>query len=48
LVNGAKAKLENDNFIDRAPDEVVARERQKLMDISSELEKLKSNLEMLL
>jgi valyl-tRNA synthetase len=47
LVDGTKAKLENEKFINRAPGEVIARERQKLLDISSELEKLKSNLEML-
>jgi len=44
---GVQKKLVNQNFIDRAPEQVVARERQKVVDFNSELEKIKFNLEML-
>jgi len=47
LFTGIKAKLNNENFIDRAPKEVIDREKEKLFDISNEIEKLNSNLEML-
>ncbi|NOZ04020.1 MAG: valine--tRNA ligase [FCB group bacterium] len=40
-------KLGNENFLSRAPLAVVERERQKRADMSEELEKVVSNLEML-
>ena len=36
----AETKLSNTNFIDKAPDEVVQRERDKLAEIDSALDKL--------
>lgn len=38
-------KLRNEQFVSRAPAEVVARERQKAADAEAELEKLRANLE---
>ena len=40
-VNG---KLGNANFIDRAPDDVVANEKRKQAEYQSSLEKLQENL----
>ena len=37
-------KLSNKNFLDRAPDEVVARERERKADFESQIEKLKQSL----
>ena len=37
-------KLGNANFVDKAPEEVVARERQKAADATAELDKLQANL----
>ena len=42
-----KNKLTNVNFINRAPQRVVDKERQKIDDFAQELEKIKSNLDML-
>jgi len=42
-----KKKLSNENFVQRAPEAVVERERKKVTEMSEELEKIKSNLEML-
>ena len=38
-------KLRNEQFVNRAPDDVVARERQKAADATSELQKLRANLD---
>jgi valyl-tRNA synthetase len=40
-VNG---KLSNANFVDRAPDDVVANEKRKQAEYQSSLEKLQDNL----
>ncbi len=40
-------KLSNDNFLLRAPEDVVQKEKEKLADMESELERINSNLEML-
>ena len=44
LLNGIRAKLENQNFVSRAPQEVVANEREKLASLQAGLEKLRHNL----
>ncbi|HBN45302.1 MAG TPA: valine--tRNA ligase [Candidatus Marinimicrobia bacterium] len=44
---GISKKLSNEQFISRAPEEVVAREKEKQNDMSAELEKVNTNLEML-
>ncbi|MEP0545570.1 MAG: valine--tRNA ligase [Rhodothermales bacterium] len=38
-------KLRNQQFVNRAPEDVVARERQKAADATSELQKLRANLD---
>jgi len=42
---GIQAKLENKNFIDKAPNEVVEKERIKLNDIVSDVDKLREQYE---
>jgi len=37
-------KLNNRQFVEKAPDEVVDRERQKKKDAKAELERLRENL----
>lgn len=44
----SKNKMANTNFVNRAPKTVVEKEHQKIIDFSHELEKIKSNLDMLL
>lgn len=41
----AEAKLQNPNFVDRAPSEVVEKERARLADLQSAMMKLKQQLE---
>ena len=41
----AEAKLQNPNFVDRAPNEVVEKERERLADLQSTMSKLKQQLE---
>ena len=43
----AEGKLGNKNFVERAPENVVAQERQRLADFSSTLDKIKGQLERL-
>lgn len=43
-ISSVKSKLENRNFTDKAPKEVVQKEKEKLDFLFSELEKNKSNL----
>ena len=43
-LNAVKNKLENKNFIDRAPKNIVEHEQKKLMDYESKLKKLNKNL----
>lgn len=47
LIKGTNSKLSNENFVSRAPENVVAREREKLQSFESELQKLKKNLDAL-
>jgi len=44
---GVEKKLSNDNFISRAPQAVIDREKTKQIEMSEELEKITSNLEIL-
>ena len=41
----ARRKLENENFVSRAPDEVVERERAKADSFEEQMEKLKTKLQ---
>lgn len=43
--NGVRKKLENDNFVAKAPADVIERERMKMNDMQKALEKLQSILE---
>lgn len=47
LISGARARLENQNFISRAPEDVIAKEREKLQGLEENLEKLEKNLQMM-
>jgi valyl-tRNA synthetase len=47
LITGINGKLSNENFINRAPEQVVEKERSNLSKLSEELEKVTANLEML-
>ena len=47
LLSGIENKLANENFINRAPEEIVMKEREKMRDLTNELLKVNSNLEML-
>ncbi|NOZ74852.1 MAG: valine--tRNA ligase [FCB group bacterium] len=44
---GLQKKLGNEKFLERAPREVVIREKQKLADMTEEMNKLTANLELL-
>jgi valyl-tRNA synthetase len=44
LLNGIRGKLTNQNFVQRAPEDVVQRERAKQSNLETNLEKLRSNL----
>lgn len=46
-LGGIKRKLENENFVNRAPAAVVDKERKKVQDFTHELEKIHRNLELL-
>ncbi|RMF10854.1 MAG: valine--tRNA ligase [Candidatus Neomarinimicrobiota bacterium] len=46
-VQSLRRKLDNDQFLTRAPEAVVAKERQKLTEMTEELSKLAHNLELL-
>jgi valyl-tRNA synthetase len=45
FLNGVERKLANQQFVTKAPDEVVERERQKKRDATAELQRLRANLE---
>jgi len=47
LITGINGKLSNENFINRAPEHVVAKERTNLDRLTEELDKVTANLEML-
>jgi valyl-tRNA synthetase len=40
FIQGAEKKLGNKNFVDRAPEDVIAKEKQKLTDSKWEVERL--------
>jgi len=45
FLQGVERKLQNKQFVEKAPDEVVERERQKKRDATAELERLRANLD---
>jgi valyl-tRNA synthetase len=47
LITGINGKLSNDNFVKRAPEQVVAKERSNLKKLTEEFDKVTANLEML-
>ena len=47
LLSDIKKKLSNKNFVSRAPENIVKREQDKMIDLKNELEKIDSNLNML-
>jgi len=47
ILGNIKNKLNNQDFLSRAPEKVIKRENEKLNEIHSELEKVKINLEMM-
>ena len=44
---GTEKKLANENFVRRAPENVVTHEKQKLKDMTAEFDLVNANLEML-
>ncbi len=44
---GVEKKLANENFVNRAPENVVAHEKQNLRDMTAEFDLVKANLDML-
>jgi valyl-tRNA synthetase len=44
LLAGARRKLANENFVDRAPEEVVDKERDKARSLEAQLEGLREKL----
>ncbi len=47
MVDGISSKLSNRSFLERAPGDVIERERDKLENFSTTLEKLKRNYSLL-
>ena len=47
MLEGVRRKLNNDSFVEKAPKDVVDREREKLEAFTHTMEKLEKNLEML-
>ena len=47
LLKAIEGKLSNENFLERAPESVVEKERSNLKKLNEELEKITVNLEML-
>ncbi|MCK9483431.1 MAG: valine--tRNA ligase, partial [Candidatus Marinimicrobia bacterium] len=47
LLKGVHAKLSNSDFIARAPQEIIAREREKEQMLGEQLQKIKANLKVL-
>ena len=47
-MNSVKKKIDNENFVKRAPKEIVKHEKDKYLDYKNNFEKLKDNLDNLL
>ena len=47
MLEGVRRKLNNESFVEKAPKDVVDREREKLDAFAHTMEKLEKNLEML-
>ena len=47
LIEKINSKLSNQNFLDRAPEAVIQREKSNLVKLTEEVDKLNANLEML-
>ena len=47
-LNSVSKKLDNKNFVDRAPKEIISHEKKKKSDYNEQLNKLKNNLKSLL
>jgi len=48
MLSGTRKKLENNGFLDRAPEEIVRKEREKMESLALTLEKLERNLKTLI
>ena len=46
-IGGKENKLANENFVSRAPEEVVARERETLEDFKKQLQSVRGDIEKL-
>ncbi|MDO5576155.1 MAG: hypothetical protein Q4F84_03680, partial [Fibrobacter sp.] len=44
LIEGSKKRLQNENFVSRAPKDVIEKEREKQQGLEVNLEKLQKNL----
>jgi valyl-tRNA synthetase len=47
FIEKAQKKLANDNFVAKAPDEVVQRERDRVQELTEKLDRLREQLETL-
>ena len=47
LLSNIEGKLSNKNFLQRAPESVIERERSNKKNLNQELEKINKNLEMI-
>ena len=47
LINSINGKLANENFMNRAPENVIMKEKSNLKKLTDELKKVNSNLKML-
>ena len=47
LIQGKEKKLSNENFVQRAPEDVVQRERENLLELQQQLSTVKAALESL-
>ena len=43
-IGGKEGKLSNENFVARAPEDVVAKERESLEDLKRQLEKVRADI----
>jgi valyl-tRNA synthetase len=47
MLSGVQRKLSNESFVEKAPKDVVDKEREKLETFAHTIEKLEKNIEML-